>query len=277
MNRKSLFIGLFLIIACTMIISGYQLYKGNWYLNNYKAVGLKNLEAKIKKIIRKEDVKLSFYNEMEEFLKNNPAYKAIFFIKKGDKEGVKEEIAWSIPWRLEGMLINNNFVEEIKRLMNGGVYSTLYLNSFQFAKDEYEVAKKLLPSVSLHQVIKEKSAILESYPFYQESKLVFFSSLIAYWLLLTIYIFNDARKHKRHAFIWGFIVLFTNLLGVSMYYLLQVDSKKKCSKCATRINNSFVICPYCGERLKDVCPQCGHVLEHSWDFCPECGEKVVVR
>ncbi len=63
----------------------------------------------------------------------------------------------------------------------------------------------------------------------------------------------------------------------------------KCSRCGIEIDNSFELCPNCGNDLSkieekpqtesgkdNVCSQCGLELSEDSDFCPNCGNKMNV-
>ncbi len=43
-----------------------------------------------------------------------------------------------------------------------------------------------------------------------------------------------------------------------------------CPHCHTRVEPSYLVCPSCGQTLKDKCPDCGRTLEKNWRFCPGC-------
>lgn len=43
-----------------------------------------------------------------------------------------------------------------------------------------------------------------------------------------------------------------------------------CPHCHTRVEPSYLVCPSCGQALKDKCPDCGKTLEKNWRFCPGC-------
>ena len=60
----------------------------------------------------------------------------------------------------------------------------------------------------------------------------------------------------------------------------------KCSRCGVEIDDSFDICPNCGNNLAEsqissesndntICPSCGESLKPNADFCSKCGTKVV--
>ena len=67
----------------------------------------------------------------------------------------------------------------------------------------------------------------------------------------------------------------------------------KCSRCGVVIDDSFELCPNCGNELNEettkndseaeisgsvevskTCPKCGHNLENDAEFCSECGQSL---
>ncbi|MBR6993103.1 MAG: zinc ribbon domain-containing protein [Methanobrevibacter sp.] len=67
----------------------------------------------------------------------------------------------------------------------------------------------------------------------------------------------------------------------------------KCSRCGVEIDDSFELCPNCGNELNEetpkndseaeisgsvevskTCPKCGHKLENDSEFCSECGQSL---
>ncbi len=274
MKSKELFISILIIILCLIGLSAYQIYKAYLYSDNYQELARTDLSLRFERILSKENTQMEFYNEMEQFLKDNPAYKALFFLNDISDEANDKKIVWSIPWRVEGMELSDNYMNEIVKVMGGGQYKGIELASLSFTAKQLKSARTLLPDMSLHQVIKGKVAIRDSYYFYKEAKIVFLFSLAFYWLLITIFIYIDAKKKKRHAFIWALFTLITNLVAVLVYYLFNPKKINKCPQCAAKIYKKYNICPYCGEKLKIVCSKCRHEIGHSWSFCPECGDRV---
>jgi uncharacterized membrane protein YvbJ len=44
-----------------------------------------------------------------------------------------------------------------------------------------------------------------------------------------------------------------------------------CSKCGKEVQDSWKLCPYCGEVLNKTCPNCGKEVKSDWVNCPFCG------
>jgi len=44
-----------------------------------------------------------------------------------------------------------------------------------------------------------------------------------------------------------------------------------CAKCGKGISDGFLICPYCGNVLKETCKKCGKEIKSDFVICPFCG------
>ena len=51
----------------------------------------------------------------------------------------------------------------------------------------------------------------------------------------------------------------------------EIEERQACPTCRHRVQPDFVLCPNCGEQLKQICPDCHRVLDLSWSRCPYCG------
>lgn len=50
----------------------------------------------------------------------------------------------------------------------------------------------------------------------------------------------------------------------------QLMSYGDCANCGFPIQEDYVMCPNCHQRLKNLCPTCHHALDPSWSVCPYC-------
>ncbi|MCQ2286496.1 MAG: zinc ribbon domain-containing protein [Bacteroidales bacterium] len=48
----------------------------------------------------------------------------------------------------------------------------------------------------------------------------------------------------------------------------------KCASCNHELKKGWIVCPNCGEPVKQLCPQCKAEIKDSWKICPFCGEKL---
>jgi RNA polymerase subunit RPABC4/transcription elongation factor Spt4 len=53
--------------------------------------------------------------------------------------------------------------------------------------------------------------------------------------------------------------------------LAEVESVKTCRSCDRRVNEEWIICPWCRTRLNRVCPNCEKLVGLDWVLCAWCG------
>lgn len=93
-----------------------------------------------------------------------------------------------------------------------------------------------------------------------------------YWVLLAVWVWQDAAKAKLYPLFWGVIVLFTNIAGVMIYHFYK-HGNVTCPNCSASNNNHYLYCPDCGTKLGGVCEKCGHHVSKKQTYCPYCGAK----
>jgi RNA polymerase subunit RPABC4/transcription elongation factor Spt4 len=92
------------------------------------------------------------------------------------------------------------------------------------------------------------------------------------------YNFWDMRIHhyiiSSSGYVGDVIVHFTPDL------MLQVDEAIRfqlalimCPSCGNPLKDQFNICPFCHTVLKRDCVSCGTMLDVNWTYCPFCGTK----
>lgn len=93
-----------------------------------------------------------------------------------------------------------------------------------------------------------------------------------YWVLLALYIYQNALKSKLNPYLWGGITLITNIAGV-IIYIIYKQNQKTCFKCGASQDKNHIYCTYCGTKLNETCHTCGSVLNRNDKYCAKCGEK----
>ncbi|MFI5259501.1 MAG: zinc ribbon domain-containing protein [Candidatus Limnocylindrales bacterium] len=53
--------------------------------------------------------------------------------------------------------------------------------------------------------------------------------------------------------------------------LAEVEAVKTCQGCDRRVNEEWIICPWCRTRLNRVCPNCERLVGLDWTLCAWCG------
>ncbi len=103
--------------------------------------------------------------------------------------------------------------------------------------------------------------------------------ILAYWLLLPVWVFLDARHKKTPPLPWALLVLVTNIVGLIVYWIVQNQTGKApatagpaCPACGKPVQEEHPYCPWCATPLHKNCAACGKPLERGWVACPWCGK-----
>lgn len=88
-------------------------------------------------------------------------------------------------------------------------------------------------------------------------------------ILLSIWMFLDARKRQFNSSLWGILGLLTNVIGLIIYLVVRPEPKT-CPKCETVLEKGFMVCPTCGYHNAQACQKCGALLKEEWSRCPYC-------
>lgn len=94
-----------------------------------------------------------------------------------------------------------------------------------------------------------------------------------YWILVALYIYQNALKSKLNPYLWGGLTLLTNLAGV-LIYIIYKQNNKTCFKCETVQSRNNVYCISCGTKLNETCKKCGTIINGQDKYCSKCGEKI---
>jgi RNA polymerase subunit RPABC4/transcription elongation factor Spt4 len=54
--------------------------------------------------------------------------------------------------------------------------------------------------------------------------------------------------------------------------LAEVEAIKTCRGCDRRVDDEWIICPWCRSRLNRVCPNCERLVGLDWTLCAWCGK-----
>lgn len=94
-----------------------------------------------------------------------------------------------------------------------------------------------------------------------------------YWVLLSLWVYQNARKSKLNAVLWGVITLFTNLAGLFLY-LIYKQNNQTCFRCGAMQSKENVYCIYCGIKICKTCSKCDAIVNNTDCFCNHCGNKI---
>jgi hypothetical protein len=124
-------------------------------------------------------------------------------------------------------------------------------------------------------------------------------ALIALWVFVIVWVYQDAEKRRMSGILWALLVLIGNVIGLIISLIVRNESALrpqppaaappapvpapaepaasaakgpgKCPDCGQDVESGFVFCPHCGAVLKPVCPSCRKPVDKSWKVCPNCG------
>jgi RNA polymerase subunit RPABC4/transcription elongation factor Spt4 len=54
--------------------------------------------------------------------------------------------------------------------------------------------------------------------------------------------------------------------------LAEIEARPHCANCSRPVNEDWIICPSCRNRLRRVCPNCSRLVELDWSLCAWCGK-----
>jgi hypothetical protein len=102
------------------------------------------------------------------------------------------------------------------------------------------------------------------------SRLGVLISFAVYWLMLSWWVYLDARPRTDKAAPLAVFVLLTNFLGWLTYLVIRPEAERLCPVCVGLMEPGYRCCPHCGWSSKSKCRQCGRPARSDWRFCPYC-------
>ncbi len=93
-----------------------------------------------------------------------------------------------------------------------------------------------------------------------------------YWIIIALWVYQNAGRSKLSAPVWGIIALFTNLAGVLVFAIYK-HINNVCAFCGAVQAKGNVFCTVCGKKIGSTCGECGHSLKAADNYCPKCGHK----
>jgi hypothetical protein len=85
------------------------------------------------------------------------------------------------------------------------------------------------------------------------------------FFIFAVWIYKIIRPHEKIGEVWE-----RNLAEEAL--LAEVEAIHHCPGCERRIDDEWIICPYCRTRLNRVCPNCSRLVGMDWSLCAWCGK-----
>ncbi len=119
--------------------------------------------------------------------------------------------------------------------------------------------------------------------------------LVVLWVTLVFWTYRDIRQRTRDPILqtvavvlvlvfflpghWIYLILRPRYTLTELYersleeeaLLQELEDQKACPGCNRRIQDDFLLCPYCRASLKEPCAGCSKPLNRAWQACPYCG------
>ncbi len=85
------------------------------------------------------------------------------------------------------------------------------------------------------------------------------------FFIFAVWIYKIIRPHDKIGEVYE-----RNLAEEAL--LNEVESIHHCPGCERRIDDDWIICPFCRTRLNRVCPNCSRLVGMDWSLCAWCGK-----
>jgi hypothetical protein len=94
---------------------------------------------------------------------------------------------------------------------------------------------------------------------------------IAYWLLITAWLYQAATKASMNGLLWALLGFFFNLYAVIAFLVIRSFIRQSCYSCGAR-QKPATYCIACGTAMKHQCSECGELTDPKDSFCSKCGK-----
>jgi RNA polymerase subunit RPABC4/transcription elongation factor Spt4 len=118
------------------------------------------------------------------------------------------------------------------------------------------------------------------------------------WLSIVVWTYRDIRDRSRDLLFQVVAVLISLMfpfISLPVYLIIrpretlaeaydrtleeetllqELEDRSACPSCRRRVENDFILCPYCQTQLKQPCENCHRPLLYSWAVCPYCGRQL---
>jgi RNA polymerase subunit RPABC4/transcription elongation factor Spt4 len=125
--------------------------------------------------------------------------------------------------------------------------------------------------------------------------------LLVLWVISILWTSQDLKERVSTpltTLISYLFVIFIPIGGVVVYLLLrptqtheekkfadfeklsmlkEMKQRSKCSSCSSEVQDDFILCPKCFQRLKNICTKCDALLDLAWEVCPFCATRQTAR
>lgn len=207
----------------------------------------------------------------------NLAWDSVFELKRSDSGGkflvsdVNPDVAFRYVNKEEFML-TSVFANDFGRIYEEYDEENFYLENFQTKKPYMlSLLEKNVDGIKSY-VISDPNPVPYGMLSLKIAASLLMLLFMLYWIIIALWVYQNARKSHLSAPVWGIVALFTNLAGV-LVYLIYKHINKACAFCGAVQPTANIFCTFCGNKIGTTCTKCGHSLKPDDKYCPKCGHK----
>jgi RNA polymerase subunit RPABC4/transcription elongation factor Spt4 len=188
------------------------------------------------------------------------------------RDTINQDVVYKVE-RKENILLNMDYIQNHAKIVadidenfyyerdmgNENIYLLNYSINKE-SKDKIYIVRTVTP-------IPNAEKVLEVFGF------IWGLIFTVYWIGLALWVYRDANRKKSNPILWGFLTIFTNFVGLTVYTIFK-QTNNTCYKCGTIQNKDNVFCTTCGVRINEVCKVCGTIIDKKHNFCSRCGHNL---
>lgn len=95
---------------------------------------------------------------------------------------------------------------------------------------------------------------------------------IAFWILVALWLYQEAICSGMNGVIWLLAGLCCNVLAALAFLLIRSICRSKCPGCGQWQPVKAKFCTHCGKALYQVCPECESLCKVDDRYCSFCGK-----
>ncbi len=199
-----------------------------------------------------QDINLNYLND-KKYIKSNENNNVLFHLISDDKLMVASIFADNDK-KIEHEYENDFFSE--KDYSNKKIYNLSYTLNKETGNRIYFITD--VKEVKGGELVLIVTATIAAF------------SLAFYWVIVALFVYQNALKCRLNVALWGIVTLCTNLIGVLVYTIYK-QNNITCNTCGASQSKSHLYCNYCGAKIAENCPQCNSLVGKKDLFCTKCG------
>lgn len=164
------------------------------------------------------------------------------------------------------------FAEKFTEIQEEYDEDNFYLNNFQNKKVYMISFLRTGADGNKVYIIGDPIPVSYGIPALKISACIAMLLFMIYWIIIALWVYQNARKSRLYAPVWGIVTLFTNIGGV-LIYVIYKNINSVCAFCGTVQSKTNLFCIHCGKKIGVSCPECGHTISLRGNYCPKCGHK----